>query len=58
MRIKVEFVLDAMDSVTQDQIDQFIRFELHDINTICGSNPLTDTPIEPIPGSLVWYYVP
>jgi hypothetical protein len=55
MKIKVEFeVKIPVEDVTDEQIEEWLRFELHDNGMMKGGNPLERFDVEPIFGTFNW----
>lgn len=56
MRIKIEFEIDLPNNInaTDEEIEEFLRFELNDNGVINGSNPFINHSIEPIFGTFEW----
>lgn len=53
MRYKVEFEIDVPDDVSEYDVFEWVRFELHDNGQMSGQNPLVDRELEPVFPSLV-----
>ena len=53
MRLKVKFEIDIDDGYTDDQIKEWIRFELHDNGSISLKNPLHHKALKPVPFSVM-----
>ena len=53
MRLKVKFEIDIDDGYTDDQIREWIRFELHDNGSISLKNPLHHKALKPVPFSVM-----
>ena len=55
MKVKVEFEVEVpVDDVTDEQIEEWLRFECHDNGQMSLKNPLVDEQIEPIFGTFYW----
>ena len=58
MKVKVEYeILLPIENATDDEIEQWLRFELHDNGTMKGSNPFNEYEPEPIFGTFDWRHV-
>ena len=57
MRLKVKFEIDIDDGYTDDQIREWIRFELHDNGSIALNNPLRKKELKPMPFSVKIIYL-
>ena len=53
MRYSIEFDIEIPDGVDEDDVIEWIRFELNDNGSMANSNPLSRDSIEPIFGSLI-----
>jgi len=54
-RVTVEFDVELpVTKVSGQQIDEWLRFELHDNGSISADNPLSDYEVEPIEGTFQW----
>ena len=58
MRIKIEFEVDLPDDIehTDEELEEFIRFELGDNGRMNGSNPFNGMEVEPVFGTFYWGY--
>jgi len=52
--IKVEFEMQLPVPATDDEIEEWLRFELHDNGSMQSHNPLSECEIDPIHGSIRW----
>jgi predicted Co/Zn/Cd cation transporter (cation efflux family) len=52
--IRVEFEMKVPRFATASEIEEWLRFELHDNGSMDGDNRLADLSIEPIFGTLEW----
>lgn len=53
-RINVSFKLDVPDGTSDDDIQEWLEFELNANGRISGSNPLAGAPLEPVNFSVDW----
>jgi len=54
-KVHVSFdVLIPKEGMTDAQIEEWLRFQLHDNGTMSGKNPLVDETVEPIFGTFDW----
>lgn len=55
MRFKVEFEVEIEDDIaTDEQIEEWLRFELNDNGKMASSNPLSNQIVEPLIGTFYW----
>ncbi len=56
MKVTVTFNLDIKKEVSPEDLEQWVRFELHETGSIPMSNQLSDTELEAEFGSVVIEY--
>ena len=54
MKIKVEFEAEIPDGKIDDDIEEWLRFEIGENGQMSGNNPLVNTPLIPFPFSVEW----
>ena len=55
MRVKVEFHVEVpLEDVSDEQIEEWLRFQLHDNGQMSMKNPLVNHEVEPIFGTFYW----
>jgi hypothetical protein len=52
VKVTITFDADVPDIATPEELEQWVRFELHDINEMPISNPLSETELEAKFGSV------
>lgn len=48
--VSVSFDVNIPDDISDDEIEEWLRFNLHDNGEMSADNPLVDTEIEPYGG--------
>ncbi len=54
MRVHVEFDVDIQGNATESEVEEWLRYELHDNGSMRSSNPLIETEVEPVLWSFKW----
>ena len=55
MRVKVEFQVEIpLEDVSDEQIEEWLRYRLNDNGSMTTKNPLGDHEVEPIFGTFYW----
>lgn len=56
MRIKIEFEVEIPDNIehTDNELEEFLRFEFRDNGSMSGDNPFKKLYIEPVFGTFYW----
>ena len=57
MKIRIEFTAELPDiNHSQEELENFLRFQLRDNGKLSGGNPFRGQSVEPIFGTLEWEY--
>jgi len=54
MKIKVEYEIEIPDGCSDEDIEEWVRFETGENGSMLGSNSLASTPMTPLPFSVDW----
>lgn len=56
MKVKIEFEAELPDDIehTEDELEEFLRFEIGDNGAMSGDNPFSGEIVEPVFGTFMW----